>query len=188
MSSLAIVEAFSGLPDSRRGAGRRHSQALCLALFTLAISAGCRGFLAINDWLTSYHAELLELFNPPKGRLPSYSTIRRVLLEIDLKGKYLLIKQPHIRYFISSLNETVEQFAQRIRDYWHVENKVHYVRDVTQGEDLSRIRVHPLPNIFASARNIALNLYRDQGFNNMAQAQRKAGQGLELLNTLFRMK
>jgi hypothetical protein len=62
------------------------------------------------------------------------------------------------------------------------------VRDVTQGEDLSRIRVHPLPNIFASARNIALNLYRDQGFNNMAQAQRKAGQGLELLKTLFRMK
>ena len=85
MTSLAIVEAFSGLPDSRRGAGRRHSQALCLALFTLAISAGCRGFLAINDWLTSYHAELLELFNPPKGRLPSYSTIRRVLLEIDYK-------------------------------------------------------------------------------------------------------
>ena len=85
MSNLAIVEAFSGLPDSRRGEGRRHNQALCLAMFTLAISAGCRGFLAISDWLTSYNSELLELFNPPKGRLPSYSTIRRVLLEIDYK-------------------------------------------------------------------------------------------------------
>lgn len=83
MSSLAIVEAFEGLPDSRRGAGRRHSQALCLALFTLAISAGCRGFLAISDWLSSYHKDLLALFNPPKDRLPSYSTIRRVLLELD---------------------------------------------------------------------------------------------------------
>ena len=29
------------------------------------------------------HTELLELFNPPKNRLPSYSTIRRVLLDID---------------------------------------------------------------------------------------------------------
>ena len=49
----------------------------------LAISAGCRGFLAIQDWLTSYHHELLELFSPPKLRLPSYSTIRRVLLDLD---------------------------------------------------------------------------------------------------------
>jgi predicted transposase YbfD/YdcC len=64
------------------------------------------------------------------------------------------------------LDETVEEFAHRIRDYWHVENKVHYVRDVTQGEDASRIRVHPLPNIFALGHNLALNLYRDHDFDN----------------------
>jgi hypothetical protein len=83
MTSLAIVEAFSNLPDPRRGAGQRHSQALCLALFTLAVTAGCRGFLAIGDWLSVYHDELVELFAPVKGRLPSYSTIRRVLLNVD---------------------------------------------------------------------------------------------------------
>jgi predicted transposase YbfD/YdcC len=104
------------------------------------------------------------------------------------KGLLLLIKKPQVRYYISSLNETVEQFAKRIRDYWHVENKVHYVRDVTQGEDASRIRVQPLPNLFALARNLALNLYRQQGFDNMAQAQRRAGFGLEQLKHLFRMK
>jgi len=83
MTTLAIVEAFSNLPDPRRGAGQRHNQALCLALFTLAVAAGCRGFLAIGDWLSAYHDELVELFAPPKGRLPSYSTIRRVLLNVD---------------------------------------------------------------------------------------------------------
>lgn len=105
-----------------------------------------------------------------------------------LKGQLLFIKEPAVRYYISSLEEPVEAFARRIRDYWQVENKVHYVRDVTQGEDASRIRVQPLPNNFASARNLALNLYRDHGFDNMAQAQRKAGQGLRLLKALFRMK
>ena len=83
MSTLAIVEAFRELPDQRRGAGRRHDQALCLSLFTLAVSAGCQGFLAISDWLSSYRKELLDLFAPPKNRLPSYSTIRRVLLNLD---------------------------------------------------------------------------------------------------------
>ena len=86
MSDLAIVNAFQDLPDTRRGAGRRHEQSLCLALFTLAISAGCRGFLSISDWLSSYRAELLVLFRPAKNRLPSYSTIRRVLLALDYKA------------------------------------------------------------------------------------------------------
>lgn len=36
MSEIAIIEAFADLPDPRRGAGQRHRQALCLALFTLA--------------------------------------------------------------------------------------------------------------------------------------------------------
>jgi hypothetical protein len=47
------------------------------------------------------------------------------------------------RYYISSLSETAQEIAERIRGYWGVENKVHYVRDVTQGEDVSRIRTTP---------------------------------------------
>ncbi|MEG4989977.1 transposase family protein [Microcoleus sp. BR0-C5] len=65
MSQLAIVEAFRTLPDTRRTAGQRHTQALCLALFTLSVTAGNRGFLAIGDWLGAYHDELVALFAPP---------------------------------------------------------------------------------------------------------------------------
>ena len=83
MSELAIVEAFLELSDSRREAGKRHQQALCFALFTLAVAAGNRGFLAIGDWLKAYQGELVELFQPPKERLPSYSTIRRALLRSE---------------------------------------------------------------------------------------------------------
>jgi hypothetical protein len=78
-----ILEAFAHLPDRRDPSGKRHHITLCLALFTLAIAAGNRGFLAIGDWLKGYRAELTTLFAPPKQRLPSYSTIRRVLLNID---------------------------------------------------------------------------------------------------------
>jgi len=83
MTALAIVEAFADLPAPRRGAGQRHRHTLCLALFTLAVAAGCRGFLAIGDWLTAYRAQQVKLFALPKSRLPSYSTIRRVLLNVD---------------------------------------------------------------------------------------------------------
>jgi hypothetical protein len=81
-----IVAAFSEIADRRSNLGKRHQIALCLALFTLAIAAGNQGFLAIGDWLKSYQSELIELFKPAKQRLPSYSTIRRVLLTLDYRA------------------------------------------------------------------------------------------------------
>jgi predicted transposase YbfD/YdcC len=53
------------------------------------------------------------------------------------KGGYPCL-EPETRYYVASFVESAEAFAQWIRDYWGVENKVHYVRDVTQGEDASR--------------------------------------------------
>lgn len=82
---LEIIAVFSDIADPRNNSGKRHQIALCLALFTLAIAAGNQGFLAIGDWLKSYEKELIELFHPPKGRLPSYSTIRRVLITLDYR-------------------------------------------------------------------------------------------------------
>ena len=56
-------------------------------------------------------------------------------------------------------------------DIGELKIKSRTVRDVTQGEDASRIRTKPLPQIFAIARNFTLNLYRNQMFENMAQAR-----------------
>lgn len=83
MAEIALVSIFAGLPDRRRKQGKRHPLPLCLALFTLAVTAGNQGFLAIGDWLKSYKQQLKELFEVNK--LPSYSTIRRALLSLDYK-------------------------------------------------------------------------------------------------------
>jgi predicted transposase YbfD/YdcC len=90
--------------------------------------------------------------------------------------------------YYEELVEPVQSLAERIRGYWGVENKVHYVRDVTQGEDASRIRTPPLVQIWALVRNFALNFYRDNGAKNIAQAQRQTGFSLNTLKALFRMK
>ncbi|PSO76045.1 MAG: hypothetical protein BRC40_03755 [Cyanobacteria bacterium QH_8_48_120] len=60
-----------------------------------------------------------------------------------------------------------------------LEKQLHYLRDLSPAEDKSRIRTTPLPPIGALARNVAMNLYRDAVFTNMAQAQEKCGLGLE---------
>ena len=83
MNKVEILEAFANMPDMRRTQGKRHTVALCLAIFTLAVVAGNKGFLAIGDWVDSNRAGLSELFQV--DRLPSYSTIRRMLLHQDYK-------------------------------------------------------------------------------------------------------
>lgn len=119
---------------------------------------------------------------------PGLQTLIRVDAQRQLKKGGQLRLETETRYYLASFCASAESFAHRIRGYWGVENQAHYVRDVTQGEDHSRIRMHHLPHIFAVARNLALNLYRSNGFTNMAQAQRKCQFGLDLLKCLFRMK
>ncbi|WP_293339629.1 MULTISPECIES: transposase family protein [unclassified Microcoleus] len=69
MSQIAIVEAFADLPDTRRRAGQRHHQALCLALFTLGVAAGNRGFLAIGDWLKAPERAISNFISTACGAL-----------------------------------------------------------------------------------------------------------------------
>ena len=71
------------MPDHRRKQGRRHSLSLCLALFTIAVLAGNRGFISIGHWLKLHDQQLKELFEVKS--LPSYSTVRRALDNLDYK-------------------------------------------------------------------------------------------------------
>jgi predicted transposase YbfD/YdcC len=119
---------------------------------------------------------------------PGLQSVIRVESERQVHRANRIEVSRETRYYIASFIDSAEAFAERIRGYWGVENKVHYVRDVTQREDASRIRTSPLVQSWSIARNFALNLYRDNGFENMAQAQRLAGFGLSTLKLLFRMK
>lgn len=129
----------------------------------------CRTLDGIRDW-------------------PGLKTLIRVDSERQVIYADMIVVTQETRYYISSLEEGAQSLAERIRGYWGVENKVHYVRDVTQGEDKSRIRTTPLVQLFVLARNMALNLYREHGFTNMAQAQRLCSNTLDTLMQVFGMK
>ena len=62
-----------------------------------------------------------------------------------------------------------------------MENKVHYVRDVTFREDLSRVRTGPRPRIMATLRNLAIGLIRQAGHTKIAATIRKIKHDTALL-------
>ena len=54
-----------------------------------------------------------------------------------------------------------------IRQHWGIENRSHYVRDVSLFEDASRIRTKP--SIFARFRTFALNILRANRVSNISK-------------------
>ena len=61
------------------------------------------------------------------------------------------------------------------RNHWGIENKLHYVRDVTFDEDRSRVRKNAGPHVMAPLRNLAISLLRMAGAENIAAAVRACG-------------
>jgi predicted transposase YbfD/YdcC len=82
-----------------------------------------------------------------------------------------------IVYAVTSLDHRAADcrlLADWLQGHWAIENSVHHVRDVTQREDASRIRLGAGPQLMAALRNTATNIARLTGHANIAAAQRTA--------------
>ena len=79
-------------------------------------------------------------------------------------------------YGISSLAEA-EADAKRLlgltRGHWGIENKLHYVRDVTLGEDGCRVRKGSAPQVLAAVRNAVIHLLAGVDASSRAAAIRR---------------
>jgi hypothetical protein len=58
------------------------------------------------------------------------------------------------------------------RNHWSIENRVHWVRDVTFDEDRSQVRKKAGPHVMASLRNLVISLLRMAGAKNIARSLR----------------
>jgi predicted transposase YbfD/YdcC len=78
-------------------------------------------------------------------------------------------------YAITSLGHRYADtvlLATWLRGHWQIENTLHWVRDVTFGEDHSAVRTGAGPQVMAALRNTAINVSRLAGHSNVAAAQR----------------
>jgi predicted transposase YbfD/YdcC len=66
------------------------------------------------------------------------------------------------RYYISSLPSDAKQMLRAVREHWHIENRLHWVLDVTFREDDSRIRTGNAAQNMTVLRHMALNLIKQE--------------------------
>lgn len=81
-----------------------------------------------------------------------------------------------VSYAITSVPRAMADAAALLafnRGHWGVENRSHYIRDVTFGEDASRIGKGHAPQILAGLRNAVIAALRADGVSNIAAALRQ---------------
>jgi len=83
--------------------------------------------------------------------------------------------QEECRYGITSVpapQSTPAQLLAWVRQAWHIENRLHYRRDVTFQEDRLRSQKPALPQVMAAIHNALISLFHQLGYRNHASARR----------------
>jgi hypothetical protein len=103
---------------------------------------------------------------------PGVGQVGQIESRVEQDGKV----SHETRYFITSAPRAIADAGVLLtwaRGHWSIENRSHYVRDVTLGEDASRIRKGGGPEIMAALRNAAIGFFRATGATNIAETVRR---------------
>jgi predicted transposase YbfD/YdcC len=149
LEDLTILFADPALHERRASEVRMHSQRI--ERRTLTSSTALVGY---SDW---------------PGLAQALSVERRVT------DKRTGETRVEVAYAVTSLapeRATAAQVLRVWREHWHIENKVHWVRDVTFDEDRSTVRAGKIPQVMAALRNAVIGLHRALGATNIAAACR----------------
>ena len=78
-----LIDYLKDIPDIRERQGCRHEQWLVLLIMIMGIASGYWGYRGLGRFVERHRRELIKLLSIPQARVPSYSTIRRVMMGLD---------------------------------------------------------------------------------------------------------
>ena len=117
---------------------------------------------------------------------------RRQALRIEREREVLKTAKRSIEvtYSLTSLGADragPEELLALVRNHWHIENRLHYVRDVTYDEDRCRAWVRHLPRNLACLTNAAIAIVRcNRRFRYLPEANRHyAARAQDALDTIL---
>lgn len=91
-------------------------------------------------------------------------------------------------YYLTSLPADLAgpiEVDRLVRGHWAIENRIHYVRDVTFDEDRSQAYTGNGPRTLATCRNLAISALRLHGHTNIARALRHIARNITRALTIL---
>lgn len=122
----------------------------------------------------------------PPDLFPHAQQIIRIYRErCDLDD---VVRSTETAYYLTSLDADHANPAELdhlVRGHWGIENRVHYVRDVTFDEDRSQAWTGNGPRTLATCRNLAISALRLNGHTNIAKALRHIARNITRALTIL---
>jgi predicted transposase YbfD/YdcC len=122
---------------------------------------------------------LLERYTTRKVRKRTKGSRRYKTVEVKTAIAVLGVTSLHSR------EAAPEHLVAYVRGHWSIENKIHWVRDVTFREDASQVKTGSRPRIMATLRNLVIGLIRQAGHTKIAATIRKIKNSPPLLLTIL---
>jgi predicted transposase YbfD/YdcC len=119
-------------------------------------------------------ARKTRVYAPPPGWLPAdWTALVACVIQVDrqtfrraLGGAWQSSEET--AYYLSTVRLSADTLAAAIRGHWGIENRLHYVRDVSFREDHCRVRRNP--GVLARLRSIAHNIIQHNRLPNTTEA------------------
>src|SRR5512134_950851 len=119
---------------------------------------------------------------PGELRLPNVACLLRAETRVESRGA----TRTETRYFVSSRALSAADAAAAVREHWAIENRLHWVLDVTFADEQSRLRKGHGARNMATARHFALNLVRAVTDKRSIKSRRKiAGWNADYLDAIL---
>lgn len=129
------------------------------------------------NWLKDRHPQWTKL-----NTVIEIESIREIKHEISVEK----------RYYIASIAANTSLAQRAVRQHWSVENNLHWVLDVSFGDDQSRIRKGNAPRNIAIVKKTVLNLLHIVKTNmpriSLKRMRKLAGWSDDFLNTVLTAK
>jgi predicted transposase YbfD/YdcC len=94
-------------------------------------------------------------------------------------------KSHETAYYISSIRSNkASLFGYHIRDHWGIENRLHWVKDAIMNEDKSKTVKGMAAENISILRNIAINVFRTNGFDSVKYAMEQCVNNIQKLIVL----
>jgi predicted transposase YbfD/YdcC len=109
---------------------------------------------------------------PSGERFIGLNTLIQVESRVEKKNGNQILEET--RYYVSSRKMTAVAAQEAVRNHWHVENRLHWVLDMTFSEDHCRTRTEHAAENLSVIRHFAINVLRNyQGDRHSLRRRRR---------------
>ena len=103
----SLIDYLKQIPDPRARSGLRHPMWLVLLIIIMGMMSGYWGYRQLGRFVERHRRELIKRLQIPKARVPSYSVIRRVMLNLDYEELQVVFNQGRKQYSLIPSSEWI---------------------------------------------------------------------------------